>query len=432
MRWLHRLGFGVGFGALGLLAHCSGSDNIILPGNDAGPQPDTGVAETGPAPCDNGLTRCGDTCVDLQKDTANCGKCGTACGAKEVCSAGACAGCDTIDADKDGFDACVDCDDNDPNVNPGAFDIPGNNKDDDCNGKVDDEVACETNASPDTKNAADFAAAMEMCAPWVTASSFPTVADDTAHQVASDWGVFKPQKGSTIAALSTGIAADEDDTKPMFDKGVTPQQGTDFNKTGTPYPVKPGSITCIDSNKQKQTIQDPTTVNDYTELSVTLKVPTNAHSFAIDLNYLTSDAPEWLCSKYVDQALVILDSASLKGNVFMDANGDHMSGDSPFLVLNKASDLTGTGMDQLTNTQQVYGGGTGWMTLTAPVTPGDSITLRFAIFDVLDGIYDSQILMDHFRWQADKVCAPTTTNPLYDGGAADGGVSDGGSDGGCP
>ncbi|NMO21228.1 hypothetical protein HPC49_44070 [Pyxidicoccus fallax] len=48
--------------------------------------PDEGVV------CTSGLTVCGDTCVDLGGDTANCGACGNACGAGQVCQEGAC-GC---------------------------------------------------------------------------------------------------------------------------------------------------------------------------------------------------------------------------------------------------------------------------------------------------------------------------------------------------
>ncbi|MBF5041932.1 hypothetical protein FGE12_05975 [Aggregicoccus sp. 17bor-14] len=46
--------------------------------------PDSGVL------CSEGLTACGNTCVDLQSESAHCGACGQACAQGELCSEGAC------------------------------------------------------------------------------------------------------------------------------------------------------------------------------------------------------------------------------------------------------------------------------------------------------------------------------------------------------
>ncbi|MDD5309161.1 MAG: VWA domain-containing protein [Deltaproteobacteria bacterium] len=43
-----------------------------------------------------------------------------------------------VDNDSDGWCAGLDCDDNDPEVSPGAAEIPSNGKDDDCDGKTDE------------------------------------------------------------------------------------------------------------------------------------------------------------------------------------------------------------------------------------------------------------------------------------------------------
>ncbi len=58
--------------------------------------------------------------------------------------------------------------------------------------------------------------------------------------------------------------------------------------------------------------------------------------------------------------------------------------------------LAGTGM-QLGNT----GGGTVWLTTTAPIVPGEIITLDLTIFDVSDNILDSLVLLDGFQWSID-------------------------------
>ena len=44
------------------------------------------------------------------------------------------------------------------------------------------------------------------------------------------------------------------------------------------------------------------------------------------------------------------------------------------------------------------GGGTGWLTLTGNVEPGEIIELRFVTWDTGDGWYDSTVLLDNFVW----------------------------------
>ena len=42
------------------------------------------------------------------------------------------------DDDRDGFNKMLDCDDNDASVYPGATEVPGNGKDDNCDGQIDE------------------------------------------------------------------------------------------------------------------------------------------------------------------------------------------------------------------------------------------------------------------------------------------------------
>ena len=49
------------------------------------------------------------------------------------------------------------------------------------------------------------------------------------------------------------------------------------------------------------------------------------------------------------------------------------------------------------------GASTGWLRTSVPVNPGEKITLTFYIYDKGDGILDSAVLIDNFRWSAKKV-----------------------------
>jgi hypothetical protein len=406
------------------LVHCSGQGIVPIGLPDGGPD----VGLDGPVnPCGADRVSCGADCVDTKTDLNHCGGCTTVCTAKQACAAGACVGCEVVDLDKDGENACTDCNDGDPMINHGAFEVPGNGKDDNCNGAVDEDTSCEGTPASDSPDALDYAHAMEMCAPFLTAQSFATLADPRAKQVAADWGLFLPNAGKRFAALANGVAATPTHTAPKAVPGETPQPGTDFKKMGTPYPGPPGGMAC-----NNITLLDPTTVNDLTELAVTLKVPTNARSFAIDLNFLTADAPEWPCSDYDDQALLLVDSASHKGNLLLDAQGRRMGVNHGLLLVKDVGSLKGTGMEVLDGNNVPRGAATGWITVTAPVTPGETMTLRFIIFDAKDGIFDSQLLMDHFRWSTAAVPCSSTTSPLSDAGttcgSSDGGVVDAAKD----
>ena len=53
------------------------------------------------------------------------------------------------------------------------------------------------------------------------------------------------------------------------------------------------------------------------------------------------------------------------------------------------------------------GGGTAWLTSTAPVLGGEEIELDFHIWDTHDGKYDSSVLLDNFRWLLDDTRVST-------------------------
>ena len=80
---------------------------------------------------------------------------------------------------------------------------------------------------------------------------------------------------------------------------------------------------------------------------------------------------------------------------------------------------TCTGTEQLANTgfddpapgdcdgSSLKGGATGWLVTTGNVIPGETITLRIAIWDTGDHGYDSLAIVDGFQWSED-VTTPGT------------------------
>src|SRR5690606_28101745 len=65
-----------------------------------------------------------------------------------------------------------------------------------------------------------------------------------------------------------------------------------------------------------------------------------------------------------------------------------------------SSSLQGTGYES--------NAATGWLRTTSPVVPGETITLRWAVWDSVDTLSDTTVLPDRFTWSPNPVDAPVT------------------------
>jgi hypothetical protein len=152
-------------------------------------------------------------------------------------------------------------------------------------------------------------------------------------------------------------------------------------------------------------------VNDYSELELVLDVPANANSFSFDFNFMSVEFPEFVCTSFDDTFLALLQSQEFTGNVSFDSQGNRVSINVGFFNKCKTTlDPACTGDQELVGTgyQGSQGGGTGWLTTTAPVRPGEKIVLTFVVFDEGDHILDSSVIVDNFRWHIEQVDGPIT------------------------
>lgn len=337
--------------------------------------------------------------------------------------------------------------------NSGAYDIPGNGVDDDCNGTVDDAVAaCDTGLSSNSSNGMDYAKAMDLCKTttmgdqsWGVISATLTLADGSgtpatrSHAIRPRFGTgTTPKAGSSMALLSTGAAAAVGDTNPSYQSF---QDGPTGNGTSSGFPA---DFLAANNNQLPNAPGCPpptgNVANDPVMLTLTIRVPTNAHSFKLSTNFFSAEFPEYTCSAFNDFFVVLLDSQYTgekpnpadknlafytKGaqNYPVGVNLAHGNTGLFTQCRNGATgcqgtagtistctgvnELAGTGLDKADpgscDSQALEGGATGWLVTSGNVKPGEIITLRIAIWDTSDDALDSLAVIDGFEWDLDPV-----------------------------
>ncbi|HEX5658119.1 MAG TPA: choice-of-anchor L domain-containing protein [Polyangiales bacterium] len=347
------------------------------------------------------------------------------------------ASCETsmlTDLDHDGFSrAYGDCNDCDPLIGVGAYDFPGNGLDEDCSGR-DATLAdrsCDTSLEDDDREIRDALRAFGVCGePHSTGSgrdglitarfaridpSKEGLADPRQVWLPEHFGVILPRAGQRLLALSTGVArdVDADDFTPacdVFDSehGAAPPEG--FPRDAKACGKKP--------------ISEGALAYDDVVLELTLRAPVNATAFAFDSLFLTHEYPDFVCSRYNDFFVVLMDPAPEQAddddNILFDSEGDAIGVNSALLSVCEraepqrvARDIvcsqgdallkdTGYGAEESScgagNGRDLGGASTGWLRTEMPIRPGRTFTLRFVLWDSGDATLDSTVLLDNFRW----------------------------------
>ncbi|MFO0571307.1 MAG: choice-of-anchor L domain-containing protein [Polyangiaceae bacterium] len=344
----------------------------------------------------------------------------------------------TEDKDQDGFTKQDgDCNDCDANANPGAYDVAGNQVDEDCNGTPDDtSTDCDgAIASVGDADPMNGARAIGLChaasagdkkwgvleAKWVMADG-TTGMNDLGHGFLPGFGPnVHCQEGKRMLGLSSGTAREPTDAD-YADVGGEDMLTSSAPPTG--FPVD--SPTCPGNNTTG------TTANDPAGLELKIRVPTNAKSFSYNFNFYTYEWPDFVCSSYNDSFVAILSPApptAKLGNISFDVQGNPVSVNNGFLEACGCyagppcdaggktfscplgtSLLQGTGFGMDTTGFDDHGS-TGWLETKAPVTPGSEITIRFSIWDAGDHVLDSTVLVDNWKFSAEEATG-TVTNPV--------------------
>lgn len=358
------------------------------------------------------------------------------------------------DDDGDGYteneDDCNDCD---PNVNPGAVEVitpdtpdggadgglPAKPADEDCNGLTDEAPKpCDTGLVFDSEDPIEATKAIGMCrfvktAKWVLAdgSDIPTDATHLAnfhlgHGLLAKFGTNnKPQEGTRMLMLSSGTARDSSTGGSVyrnFDKGYTSNAPYGFPKAS---PACPGVTTKLP--------------HDATGLQIEVQVPTNAQSASFDFQFFTYEWSRFICQEFNDFFVAHVEpfpKGQLDGNIAFDGNGNPISVNNAFINACGCPDnppnkcvvsspvgsfdfacalgntfLAGT---PFANDSAVMGwthGSTGWLRTTMPVTPGSTFRIRLVTYDSSDGRLDSSTLIDNWQWYGTPGMAGTIDIP---------------------
>jgi hypothetical protein len=341
-------------------------------------------------------------------------------------------GCPFCGVDASGDGAVPTC-----NPDPGNFDVPGNNCDDDGDGVVDNpQGTCDNGLPTASPSAAQLAKAVGICPPknatWgVTSASYTQGYNSTKAPLSQQYGTaakfgtnVSARQGSAVGILSTGVAASMDCNNSPFKGAVCTTTGA-----GAPPPGYP---------KAAQGCAGSTVANDVVNLVLKIKVPNNAKGFSFDFNFYSGEWPEWVCTSFNDSFVAWLSSSAWKGNgsdfnISFDPNKNPVSVNNAFFDVCSPgglkcpsmpaaatcklgnSELQGTGFyDPGTycgSGQDSGGGATGWLTTQAPVTPGETITLQFMIWNTGDEAYDSSVLLDNWQWVATDTTVSTGRPP---------------------
>jgi len=206
--------------------------------------------------------------------------------------------------------------------------------------------------------------------------------DQISHRqsiVLTSLGMMQPTHGSTFVLLSTGIAGTSIVTTDATNPGD--ERGTWFNnKYGNP--------------------------RDSATLTMILQVPMYMHYLYYDVQFFSSEFPEYIGSKFNDELTITVNSPSKGISTYIfDVNSGYFvlysnnipnTGFDIFAQSGNPADVDI--VDRTPRTPGADGGASSLIVAGCPVSPNEQITITIKIEDVGDNQFDSAAFIDNFRF----------------------------------
>jgi len=224
----------------------------------------------------------------------------------------------------------------------------------------------------------------------------------------------QPREGGQMLALSSGAARQPSDPGYMSVGG----HWKDMMPHGSPpgYPKESPSCPGVTTGEPY----------DSAGLKLVIKTPLDAKSFTFNLDFYTYEFPVYICSTFNDFFVALMNPVPPRvdpdGNISFDAQNNLISVNAGFLEVCHPQqaggknfpcslgpgELAGTGYDEQMNGSAA----TSWLQTTAPIeAPGSNIELMFAIWDSGDGVLDSTVLIDNFKFELEEGVVGTIPDP---------------------
>jgi hypothetical protein len=372
--------------------------------------------------------------ITHRADDAVCSD-GASCNGVERCTPTGCVPGEPADTDDDGDGFTVaqgDCAPCDPDVNPAASEVAGNDKDDDCSQL--EGMGCDVGLQLTDPDPWSGAKALGLCqmttasstepgvlhAAWVRADGAELTTPSAKYGLMATFGPNVPTlEGESLLVLSTGRARLPGQLDACETQGCG--HGPGVAPAGFPQPLAPCPF-------------DPKIFDDV-GLHLELRAPPNATGFRVAFRFFTHEWASWVCTEFNDHFTIRVSpppEGSNSGNIAFGGGDFPVSVNSGYVLACDPADsasfasmtpgerpplpdpycpfgvhaLLGTGFHEATYS----GGATPWLISEAPVTPGSEVHIDFTIWDGADSAYDSTVLIDSFEWITDGLVV-TQTRP---------------------